>query len=255
MSDKKSDLEPLKGPKGDDGVESGEEEVVDNVSDEQEQQEEEEGEEAKDESPKTPATYKSTTEYIHPSFEIEKIFHVTKSKTIKNTIAEVGFLPYSANDVKYDGFLAKFRDNFKGVFFTASLYMNDLPTITMYPRDGVNGQKYPRCIIPLGSINMAKYHMYLVKKPTNTGKYLQIHLVFIPKENKDAIEICLKQNGRKLDKTNNEFFVIDKGTETWYALNMDQDKTVLNLFFVADNPNKYMTFDQMEWDEVAFIKN
>ena len=102
-----------------------------------------------------------------------------------------------------------------GVWFTATLYKGQVPTITPYPTGGDLGTKYWRLFICVDHLNLTNKEcsLFLVNeyKPHGTRK-TERTLAFTRKHNE---QVFLDNGCKKLNKADNEYFCVDKDNSWW----------------------------------------
>lgn len=169
---------------------------------------------------------------------INLFYHVTNSKLAFEKILVEGLQSFQAKCQIYDGKLTA-REAPSGIFFTVTRYDrgdHSLPTITQYPRDGNDGQKYPRIAIRIEKLNLEDYHLFLVQQPChppNAKKQtLQLHVAFIHNTRETHLAWAEKHLF-PLDKTDNGIFELQG--KQWFAPKMKQSATCdvwTNVFLV-----------------------
>ena len=111
-----------------------------------------------------------------------------------------------ANDEVYDGPLV----GLPCVFFTTTLYKNNLPTISPYPSGGVPGKSYWRLKVPLR--NFENYDMWYCEDIVEPQKRL------ILTTGNDSFDFETIPRIQRLDKENNPFLCVRNGrwrTNDW----------------------------------------
>ena len=101
-----------------------------------------------------------------------------------------------------------------GVWFTATLYKGQVPTITPYPTGGILGTKYQRLFISVDHLDLTnkKCSLFLVKEYETSVLKTEHTLAFT---GKDCEQVFLDNGCKKLNKADNEYFYVDEHNSWW----------------------------------------
>ena len=140
------------------------------------------------------------------------MYHVTDVSVDKSLVHPdwTEIQPSVVDDKTFDGELV----GLPVASFTTTLYYGDLPTISPYPRDGIEDKLYWRVAIPF---EYDKYNIFLMNDhPT------QIHLLCLNKDGTDVeniLSVALKKRS-----------LTDKHTAKYFPNDQPNDYSITNIF-------------------------
>ena len=146
--------------------------------------------------------------------------------------------PSAANDKVYNGNLL----GLPVAFFTTTLFKNELPKKSPYPRGGTKNTQYWRVLIPF---DYCKFKLFLMNKyKSDTSGVTQIHLLCLNEENSEAEKLLttvLIHKEKLIDGTG-----LDQYFPSRRANEFTQDNMVVNVSFI----NPVLITEDAEWDTV-----
>ena len=145
---------------------------------------------------------------------------------------------------KYDGVLGQPGKNPpNGVWFSATLYKGQIPTLTPYPTGEEIGEKYWRVSIKVDNFNLLNEEVFLyLAKSVDTLNSTQNSLVFT--NGKIGV---IEDNCDLQDKRNNSFFWFDEASGFWMCP-IHPVWTKICLTWDIDLTNDF--YPNMFWDRV-----
>lgn len=136
-----------------------------------------------------------------------------------------------------------------GVSMSTTLWQNDLPTITPYPKGGENGNNYWRVKVPLN--RFSNYRIILCKCTQTKQLVEQVSILLVdPSDeplNKKVAEKITGKQVTELTGQRNEYLFQDQTTQKWYTNNYSKaNKVWVNIVI----PHSVALGDDCKWDTV-----
>lgn len=177
--------------------------------------------------------------------EIEVFYHVTSKQNRNSIMSDGKFELYHATDHNYDGEL--FNEGAPDVvFFSAGLFRGDLPTKTLYPRNGASNSISYRIMVDCYYIAemIDHYSVYKIDSIQEGNKYTHMLFYFVDDNDKNTINWCenylsdkkydiFDQSGFREDCGDLAPIYFDETRRSFMCLKMD-DKYAINLAFSED---------------------
>ena len=175
-------------------------------------------------------------EDLHIGDEEKFAYHVTNLESDSRNIYRKLRLSI-ADDKTYDGHLV----GLPVVFFSTTLYMSQLPDISVYPRDGQNDKKYLRVKIPL-----SEFQGYDWWKMSHHGQ--QIHLLFTKAKGhwSRMLRKCTKTWFESVDQEC--FSYLKLNGDQWTVNDYADEKTFVNIAVLKEVK---LDANGCIWDEVS----
>lgn len=127
----------------------------------------------------------------------------------------------------------------QGAYLAATLWNNDLPTKSPYPRDGEFGALYYLVAVPLHSMRLheERFRLLLVKQSCFSEKTCLLCIVDREQFPVAYDWLLSRAGGTEVNKMNNDFFrfAMEAGQAQWYVLERGRrNMTWVNVFVVGD---------------------
>ena len=171
-------------------------------------------------------------EDLHIGDEEKFAYHVTNLESDSRNIYRKLRLSI-ADDKTYDGHLV----GLPVVFFSTTLYMSQLPDISVYPRDGQNDKKYLRVKIPL-----SEFQGYDWWEMSHHGQ--QIHLLFTKADGHWSR--MLKEKFTPVEQK--EFKYLKLNGHVWEVNDYNRLRTFVNIAVLKE---VMLDANGCTWDEVT----